>query len=153
VERLGGEIRQQLARFGAQGGMPEVVEAWPEAVGAVVAANAWPARIARDGTLHVNTSSAAWAFELGHLAPTMLERLRGRLGESAPKALRFSVGPLPEGGADEAAATPAEPLEPSAEALQKGADLAAGIGDRELRERVARAAALGLSGQRSDTPF
>ena len=31
---------------------------------AAIAANAWPARIARDGTLHVATSSSAWAFEL-----------------------------------------------------------------------------------------
>ena len=46
----------------------------------MVAANAWPARIARDGTLHVNTSSSAWAFELGQLAPTILERLSEKLG-------------------------------------------------------------------------
>ena len=76
--------------------MPEVLAAWPEAVGPMVAANAWPARIARDGTLHVNTSSSAWAFELGQLAPEILERLSEKLGESAPKALRFAVGHLPE---------------------------------------------------------
>src|SRR5205823_12736738 len=54
VERIGREVKQELSRFGAQGAMPEVVEAWPEAVGPMVAANAWPARLARDGTLHVN---------------------------------------------------------------------------------------------------
>ena len=75
--------------------MPELLEAWPGAVGEMVAANAWPARIARDGTLHVNTSSSTWAFELAQLAPTIAERLRQELGESAPKALRFAVGHLP----------------------------------------------------------
>ena len=78
VERLDREIRGELSRFGPQGGMPELLAAWPDAVGPMVAANAWPARIARDGTLHVNTSSSTWAFELGQLAPTILEELRRR---------------------------------------------------------------------------
>ena len=57
MERIEKDVRGELARFGPPGGMPEVLEVWPEAVGDVVAANAWPARIARDGTLQVNTSS------------------------------------------------------------------------------------------------
>jgi predicted nucleic acid-binding Zn ribbon protein len=153
VERLGEEIRQELARFGPQAGMPAVLEAWPAAVGEMVAANAIPARIARDGTLHVATSSSAWAFELAQLAPTMLERLRELLGESAPKALRFSVGQLPELAPENPAAASAEPVEVTAEAVQTAAELAAGIGDEELRERVARAAALSLSRPPSDHSF
>ena len=58
MDRLDREIRQELSRFGPQGGMPELLAAWPGAVGPMVAANAWPARIARDGTLYVNTSSS-----------------------------------------------------------------------------------------------
>ena len=77
MEGLDGEIRKVLARFGPQAGMPEVLAAWPEAVGPMVAANAWPARIARDGTLHANTSSSAWAFELGQLAPEILDAALG----------------------------------------------------------------------------
>ena len=150
MERLGGEIKRELSRFGAQGGMPELLEAWPGAVGEMVAANAWPARIARDGTLHVNTSSSAWAFELAQLAPTIAERLRQELGESAPKALRFAVGHLPEPAVPEAVDRRTEVPEPGAEALQRAAELAAGIEDEELRQRVARAVALGLSNPSSD---
>jgi predicted nucleic acid-binding Zn ribbon protein len=40
--------------------------------------------LARDGSLHVTTSSSAWAFELTQLAASILERLQERLGESAP---------------------------------------------------------------------
>jgi hypothetical protein len=153
VERLGSEVRRELARFGPPGGMPEVLEVWTEVAGAMVAANAWPARIGRDGTLHVNTSSSSWAFELTQLAPTVAERLHEKLGESAPKALRFAVGHLPE-------PTPAEPAdlrstapEPTPEALHKAAELASGIEDEELRRRVERAAALGLSKSPSDLRF
>jgi hypothetical protein len=153
VERLGGEIRRELSRFGPQGGMAELLEAWPEAVGEMVARNAWPARFARDGTLHVNTSSSAWAFELAQLAPTILERLQEKLGESAPKAIRFAVGHLPEPATPEGGESTAEVSEPSPEALQTAAELTAAIEDEELRKRVARAAALSLSKPSSDSPF
>ena len=153
MERIGTEVKKELSRFGAQGGMPEVLDAWPLAVGEMVAANAWPARIGRDGTLYVNTSSSAWAFELGQLAPTMLERLRERLGESVPRGLRFAVGPLPEAGPAEAAEARTAVPEPTQEALQRAADLTAGIEDEELRNRVARAVALGLALDPSDLSF
>jgi predicted nucleic acid-binding Zn ribbon protein len=153
VERLTSEVKQELSRFGAQGAMPELVEAWPGAVGPMVAANAWPARIARDGTLHVNTSSSAWAFELGQLAPDIAAKLAEKLGEGAPKALRFAVGHLPEADSPAAAGARSEVPEPTEEALQTAAALAAGIEDEELRKRVQRAAALGLSTAPSDHPF
>ena len=153
MERLEGEIRRELARFGPQGGMPEVLAAWPPAVGAMVASNAWPARIARDGTLHVSTSSSAWAFELAQLAPTILARLEEELGGSAPKALRFAVGHLPELPADEPGEARTDTPEPSEEALQAAVELTAGIEDDELRKRVQRAAALGLSAPPSDRRF
>ena len=153
MERLEGEIREVLDRFGPQGGMAELVEAWPAAVGPMVAANAWPARIAGDGTLHVNTSSSAWAFELGQLAPQIAGRLRAELGESAPKALRFAVGHLPDPSPDEPGEARTEVPRPTPEALQRAADLGAGIDDEELRERVVRAAALGLSRPSSDHRF
>ncbi len=153
MERLGGEVKKELSRFGAPGGMPEVLEAWSAAVGEMVAANAWPARIARDGTLHVNTSSSSWAFELGQLAPAILGRLREKLGESVPQALRFAPGHLPEAASPTDRPARTETPRPSAEALQRAADLASGIADPELRKRVARAAALGLAGLPSDIQF
>ena len=69
--------------------MAEFVERWPPSVGETIARNAWPARIARDGTVHVNTADSVWAFELGQRAREIAERL------GVPK-LRFAPGPLPE---------------------------------------------------------
>jgi len=153
VERLGPEIRDELARFGPQGGMPEVLAAWPPAVGPMVAANAWPARIARDGTLHVNTSSSSWAFELGQLAPEILRKLQEALRESAPKAIRFAVGHLPEPDSEDAADARTEVPEPTEEALQRAASIAAEIEDENLRKLVEKAVALGLSRPPSDLTF
>jgi hypothetical protein len=153
MERIGSEVKQQLSRFGAQGSMPEVVAAWPAAVGPMVAANAWPARIARDGTLHVNTSSSAWAFELGQLAPEIQAKLAEKLGEKAPKSFRFAVGHLPEADPPRLGETRPAAFEPTEEALQTAAALAAAIEDEELRERVQKAAALGLSKAPSDHLF
>jgi hypothetical protein len=145
MERIDGAVERQLSRFDGRGAMPRLVAAWPAAVGAEVARNAWPARVARDGTLHVHTSSSVWAFELGQLAPRILERLRAELGTAAPAGLRFAAGPLPE-PAPEAPASPPRPASPPPpEAVRAGAELAASISDDELRERVARAAALSLS--------
>ena len=153
MDGIDGEIREMLSRFGPQAGMPETLAAWPDAVGPMVAANAWPARIGRDETLHVNTASSAWAFELGQLAPEILSRLTEKLGESAPKALRFAVGHLPEPPSPtfEHARTPVP--EPTPEALQRAVELAAGIEDEELRKRVERAASLGLSTAPADHRF
>ena len=100
MERLGDSLGQELRRFGATGSMPAIVAAWPAAVGDEVARNAWPARISRDGVLHVNTSSSAWAFELTQLASVVLEQLAGGLETDAPKGLRFAPGHLPEPAAD-----------------------------------------------------
>ncbi len=153
MERIVREVKQELSRFGAQGAMPQVVEAWPEVVGPMVAANAWPARISRDGTLHVNTSSSAWAFELGQLAGEIAAKLDQRLGEKAPKALRFAVGHLPEPTAAALAERPAGAAEPTPEALQTAAGMAAAIEHEELRKTVERAVSLGLSRPSSDHCF
>jgi hypothetical protein len=126
-----------------------VTDAWPAAVGEHIARNAWPARIARDGTLHVNTSSSAWAFEL-----TQLEaRIRDELGELAPPKLRFAPGPLPEGLTTAADASSTRTPEPSDADRARGAELAASIGDEKLRNLVARAAAASLASSRNSRPF
>lgn len=145
MDRIQHHVERQLGRFDGAGSMPRIVTVWPAAVGDEVARNAWPARVARDGTLHVHTSSSVWAFELGQLAPRILERLDAELGRHAPKALRFVQGHLPEPSPTAPEAAPGESLEPSPEALAEAASLAASIGDSELRERVKRAVALGLS--------
>jgi hypothetical protein len=146
MDRLDSQVRRELRRFGpVDGDMVGIVRAWPDAVGETVARNAWPARLARDGTLHVNTASATWAFELGRLAATILEQLRPELGESTPPALRFAPGPIPEPEAEAADQRGAVRPEVGAEHRAEAAEIAAGIEDEELREYVARAAAASLA--------
>jgi hypothetical protein len=148
LEQLGGEIRRELVRLGPGGAIADVVAVWPTAVGPAIAANAWPARIARDGTLHVSTSSSAWAFELKHLEDTVRARLGEHLGKRAPSRLRFATGRLPESGAESVESSERVVPSPSPAALAAAEEMAAGIEDRELREAVARAAAASLT--RSD---
>ena len=150
MDRIRPDVEKELGRFDGQGAMPRIVAAWPAAVGPQVARNSWPARTARDGTLHVNTSSSVWAFELGQLAPRILERLRERLGEHAPAALRFAQGHLPEPVPEEDPGVRRAAVSPAPEASVEAAALAAEIVDPELRERVERAAALGLSKRPDD---
>ena len=144
MERIAEDVRRELGRFGAPGGMLEVLEHWPEAVGPEIARNAWPSRIARDGTLHVATSSAAWAFELTQLAPEILGRLSEGLAGNAPEAVRFAPGHLPEPAAVAASAVSGPAPPPGPQELAAAAELVAGIDDEELREQVRRAAALSL---------
>ena len=143
--RIGDEVRSELARFGPAGGMADIVSAWPAAVGEAIAANAWPARCARDGTLHVATGSSVWAFELTQLESTIRARLAEHLGEGVPPRLRFSVGRLPERAAESVeTSAPAVPKVSTA-AREEAERIAAAIEDEELRELVARAAAASLT--------
>ena len=154
MKKLAEAVSSELARFGPAAGMLRVVETWPAAVGPTIARNAWPARSSRDGTLHVATSSSSWAFELAHLEPQIVSQLRDTLGAEAPLRIRFAVGKLPEPGADEddERAARARPR-PGPEELRRGAELAAGIGDDELRKLVAKAAAQSLLEAGSDQRF
>ena len=145
MERIGHDVEQQLGRFDGRGAMPRIVSAWPAAVGDEVARNAWPARVGRDGTLHVHTSSSVWAFELGQLAPQILARLRTELGAAAPTGLRFAQGHVPEPAPAPPESAAATTLRVSAEAVEEARALAAPIADEELRKRVERAVSLGLS--------
>lgn len=142
MERLGRELRGELARFGPQAGMLEIVEQWPAAVGAEIARRAWPARIGRDGTVHVNTADSMWSFELGHRATEIAMRL-------GVASVRFAPGPLPE---PPLAETPASTVTPTPAELEQGRLAALSIEDEELREKVQRAVSLSLARARYDPP-
>jgi hypothetical protein len=152
MERLGDGVKQELARFGAVEGMAELVECWPRAVGAEIARNAWPARLARDGTLHVSTASAAWAFELAHLEGRLLAKLTEELGRLAPKRLRFAVGRLPEPARETEEETRPPSVQPAPRDVELARALASEIDNPELREQVARAAAASLARGAADRP-
>jgi hypothetical protein len=145
MDRIGSEVRRELGRFGTAGAMTDVVAAWPRAVGETVAANAWPARIARDGTLHVNAASSTWAFELQQLEAEISGRLREALGEAAPPRLRFAPGPLPEAAPESDERTRRPPPEPTLEHARAAHELAAGIASENLRKTVEKAARMSLA--------
>jgi Dna[CI] antecedent, DciA len=145
MKRIGDDVRRELSRFGPALGMTEIVAAWPEAVGPAITRNAWPARLSRDGTLHVTTSSSAWAFELTQLEATIRAKLGERMEVATPRALRFTPGPLPELGAKDVTTSQRTVPAPSPAARAAGERIAAPIADEALREAVARAAAASLA--------
>jgi hypothetical protein len=144
-EPIGGDVQRELKRFGPVGAMPEIVRAWPAVVGDSIARNAWPARVSRDGTLHVATSSSAWAFELGLLEADIRQRLDAALGADAPAKLRFAPGRLPEPPREASDQRRNKPPEPTPAQQREAARLAAPIEDENLRKIVAKAAAASLA--------
>lgn len=141
---LGATIDAEFGRLGRDP-LREIVGCWPEAVGKDIATNAWPARMSRDGTLHVATSSSVWAHELTHCARMILERLTARLGTKTVKRIRFAVGELPERGAERE--TELEKTVPKVlPEHRRIADLLAGeIADPALRDRVSKAIATSVA--------
>jgi predicted nucleic acid-binding Zn ribbon protein len=119
--------------------MPELLERWPAVVGEAIARNACPARIARDGTVHVNTADSIWAFELGQRAGEIAGRL------DVPR-VRFAPGPLPEAPRDE----PPPAVSPTPEEEERARALASRIEDEKVRESVQKAVRLALARGRLD---
>lgn len=149
-EPLASEVRRELGRLGPASAIGEIAEHWANAVGPAIAANASPARVGRDGTLHVATSSSTWAFELAHLADEVTARLRETVGDAAPRRVRFAVGRVPEAGpaAETTVSRPAPEVErEDAVAAER---IAAPIENQELRALVARAAAASLARGRAE---
>jgi hypothetical protein len=152
MERIGDEVRNVVSGLGPARTMPDVIAAWPGVVGEQIARNAWPARIGRDGTLHISVSSSTWGFELAQLAGEIAERLRQALGETAPWRLRFAPGPLPEAPVRGEKSVKKERRKPSEAERGQAERLASGIGDEDLRKLVARAAAESLAKAADDRP-
>lgn len=156
MERIERSVERELARGGVSGAatLASVTSAWTTAVGDSVARHAWPLRIGRDGTLHVATTSATWAFELDRLSDEIARKLEARLGDAAPRKLRFAVGPVPEPPAVDPPGTPSEaPAEVSPAVAADAAAAAAEIADPDLRELALRAARASLSRPPSDRTF
>jgi len=140
MDPLADAIRSELGRFGPQAGMAELLDRWPAAVGPAIAQNAWPARISKDGTVHIATNDSVWAFELGQRAGEIAAAL------AAPK-VRFAPGPLP--APEPAPAAP--PLEVRPEEAELARAIASAIDDEKLRESVQKAVSFSLARRRSTT--
>jgi len=61
---------------------------WADVVGEQVAAAARPVA-EREGAIVVACSDPVWAQELDLMQEQLLDRLRDRIGEAAPRSLRF----------------------------------------------------------------
>lgn len=74
---------------------------WPAIVGSAVASHTMPIRIKfppkerAEGTLIVKVASSAFATELQHLEPLILDRINGHFGYKAVARLKLIHGPLP----------------------------------------------------------
>ncbi len=148
MDRRGFErIGRLLPEAVPQGGVAQVASlgrVWSDVVGESIAACASPARVTPDGTLVVHCNSSLWVSELEFLRPSILAKLQAAVGEGAPRALRFRVGPMPrvrpprEDRARRAA-------EPGRAATDAAARLAAPIADPKLRAAAQAAIARALA--------
>jgi predicted nucleic acid-binding Zn ribbon protein len=86
----GTALRAALDRAAPRTPLAAVQAVWEEVAGARVAAIAEPLS-ERDRTLVVACADPVWAQELDLMQEQFLARLRERLGEQAPRALRFRV--------------------------------------------------------------
>jgi hypothetical protein len=143
VRRVGDLLGPMLPPSSGAEQLLPVLRVWPAAVGETIAREAWPARMAPDGTLVVHVTSSLWASELQLMAGAVGEKLAAALGRPAPP-LRFRVGPVPQ----PAASPPPGPV--SAVATRAAAELARQVEDPALREAVQ--AALERTLVRSDEP-
>ena len=146
MKRVGDLLGAMLPPSSGAESLLPILRAWPGAVGAPVAREAWPARMTADGTLVVHVTSSLWASELQMLAELLREKLSTALQGPAPP-LKFRVGPVPQPAAE---AVVAPPPQAAVEAAER---LAAQVADAPLRDaiRAALERALVRSGEIPDS--
>ena len=83
-----GALRAALQRAAPRTPLAALQAAWAEVVGERIAAVASPVS-ERAGEVVVTCADSVWAQELDSMQAQLLEKLQGRLGEQAPKSLRF----------------------------------------------------------------
>lgn len=83
-------FRRALDRAAPKTRLAKVQGVWADAVGERIAAVAQPVSEHEDAVV-VHCSDAVWAQELDLMQEQVLASLRERLGEDAPKTLRFRV--------------------------------------------------------------
>lgn len=133
--------RPVFGRHGFAGGA--LVVDWPAIVGSAVSSHTLPLSIKfppkerTEGTLVVKVDSGAFALEMQHLEPLILERINGYFGWKAVARLKLRQGPLPE--VSTRAAGPARPAAPPPpDSPLPAGDRLAQVEDPELREVLER---------------
>jgi predicted nucleic acid-binding Zn ribbon protein len=86
----GAALRAALGQAAPKTPLAALQSVWDEAVGERIAAVARPV-FERGGEVTIDCSDSVWAQELDLMQEQLLERLRERLGERAPRSLRFRV--------------------------------------------------------------
>ncbi len=86
----GTALRSALEAAAPKTGLAALQSVWAEVVGERIATEAQPVS-ERGGEVVVECSDSVWAQELDLMQGQLLERLRERLREQAPKSLRFRV--------------------------------------------------------------
>ncbi|HEY1723510.1 MAG TPA: DciA family protein [Magnetospirillaceae bacterium] len=111
---------------------------WPAIVGTVLSAQTLPLRIVfprgerNQGTLHMRVASGAFALQVQHLEPQIIQRVNGHFGYAAVARLALTQGPIPQRKPKRVPVPP-----PSAEvdpALKKRIET---VSDDDLREALA----------------
>ncbi len=111
---------------------------WSEIVGAQVAANCAPVRIA-SGALTIVTRSAAWSHQLSFLSERVVGAVSARLPQAGVERLRFRIGALPERSRPLGSAT-RRSLRPVPDAPPPSADAGAALARFASRVKTARRA-------------
>jgi len=142
---LGG-IVQPLARkaLGKKGqALAAFLADWPSVVGEETAAHCLPQKLSfpdrerkREGTLTLRVANQAWATELQHLEPLLLEKINVYFGYTAVARLRFTSGPLPERAAKRQPPPPERAVTPAERAALE--ERLTSIEDPEIREAMRR---------------
>jgi predicted nucleic acid-binding Zn ribbon protein len=86
----GTALRAALGQAAPKTPLAGLQAAWAEVVGERIAAVASPVS-ERAGEVTVSCSDSVWAQELDLMQGQLIERLQDKLGERAPKSLRFRV--------------------------------------------------------------
>ena len=146
ADLVGGALQSAFARQGFAA--VDIVSHWEDIVGPELAARTepmrlvWPRREDPDssGTLTIRVEGA-YALELQHLAPVVIERVNRYFGWACVGRIAIRQGPVVK-----RARKPDLPIEPPAEAV---AEIERGLGefeDEELKTALARLGALVRSG-------
>ncbi len=121
-----------------------VFGAWAKALSVRIVRNAQPVKLLR-GTLTVHTATSAWANTLQLETDALLAALQRKVPDVRVRKLVFRVGPMPNAATIIALEEPPPKTVPMTTLPDDVARELARIGDDELREAVARAAAVGLA--------
>lgn len=125
---------------------------WPDIVGENMARHTQPEKIvfSRDGvtggTLHLKTDSGAFATELQHREPLIIERINTFFGYKAVVRIKLIQGPLPQPKGDPLGSPPRPLNETEAEDL---AHTVAMVDDPEIKEALERLGS-SIKGRRKD---